>query len=369
MKRISNRDIAPKVLVAPLDWGLGHAIRCIPIIQELIAEDFIVFLAVTSKIEILLRRELPEAHFLQIPAYNIIYSRTGRGLPFKIILQLPKVFMAIQREQQWIKSLMKSQKMDIIISDNRPGLNHRDAYGIYITHQLNFATRYNLLNRLASLLHRHYIKKFNECWIPDSPDGLSGKLSNISPLPDSYHFIGPLSRFQNKKCDIKYDLAIILSGPEPQRTILENLLINQISQIHKRLIFVRGIPDEKSTITNQENLTFFNYLSKTELNDVIVQSSIVISRSGYTSIMDFARLNTKAILIPTPGQPEQEYLAEYLSKKGYFPSFSQQGFFLKEALESAEKFRFRQMNFDFNSYKNFIHQLRQKKESPLQTRR
>lgn len=168
-----------------------------------------------------------------------------------------------------------------------------------------------------------------------------------------------------EKSDVHYDIAMILSGPEPQRTIFEKILMEQAYKSTQKIIVVQGLPGAEKISNTKNQITLVNYLDATELNKVICGSSLVISRSGYTSVMDYARLNTRAVLVPTPGQPEQEYLAKYLSEQKYFMSAPQTNFSLEKVLEKSETFPFRPLKFPFDLYKSFIRDLRQKKDSPL----
>lgn len=346
----SNKKTA---LVAPLDWGLGHATRCIPIIRELMASGFEVIVAASGKPLDLLSREFPNLNFLTIDNYNIRYSKGRWGFSVKLLSQLLKILKTIKKERKWIDKVLKRQKVDIVISDNRPGIHHPSVFCIYMTHQLQIKTGNKISDWVANKAHLHYIKKFNTCWIPDlSTNGLSGSLGHPVARKINTQYINPVSRFTNITSTMQYDIAIILSGPEPQRTILEQLLMQQVEKSDKRIIVVRGLPDDKSV--PGQSTTFVNHLSAHQLNEVICNAALVISRSGYTSIMDLVKLNKKAVLIPTPGQPEQEYLAQYLAEQKYFIFKSQEKFNLEEAWNEAQNFEHSCPKINFELYKKFI---------------
>jgi UDP-N-acetylglucosamine transferase subunit ALG13 len=168
-------------------------------------------------------------------------------------------------------------------------------------------------------------------------------------------YLGPLSRLENIPAEIKYDLAIILSGPEPQRTIFEEILLKDLENNNRRVLLVRGLPENKIILkTISSSLDIYNHLPATELNRAIMQSEIIISRCGYTTVMDLVSLQKKAILVPTPGQPEQEYLADYLLKQDLLLCVKQKSFSLSMALKNAEYFSFKKITFPQTDYEKVI---------------
>lgn len=350
----------PVALVSVLDWGLGHATRCIPIINELIENNFEVIIAADGHPLMLLKSEFPNVEFLELKGYKVQYSKKGSHFAARIIAQLPKIIRQGSFERKWLKVLLKQQKIDVVISDNRPGLHNQKIHCIYITHQLNIKTGNFLADKIATYLHKRAISKFDVCWIPDAEqNGLSGDLSHKTNREIKHHFIGPLSRFisQEKKSNL-FDLSIILSGPEPQRTIFENQILQEIQGLKIKIFIARGLPNEiKSLKPEKENVIIKNHITSHEMNQLINSSKWVISRCGYSSVMDYARVGAKAILVPTPGQGEQRYLGNYLSQMHYFFVVHQKGFDLKKALHAAEKFDFAEMNFDFDAYKYYVAEL------------
>lgn len=356
---IYNQDLQPVAVISMLDWGLGHTTRCIPIINELIAQGLKVIIAAESDALKILKLEFPNAEFRHLPGYNINYSRNKRLFGLKIVAQLPRIFAKIRFEKKWLKVLLKELNVQVIISDNRPGFYHPSVHSIYITHQLNIKTGNVITNKIATYLHSYFIKKFDECWIPDAlNNGLSGDLSHRNLLINA-KFIGPLSRFKKDDRPIKtFDVSIILSGPEPQRSIFEAILLKQAQTLNKKILVVRGLPNETKEIkANSESILIKNHLSATALNDAINSSKIIVSRCGYSSVMDYARVAAKAILVPTPGQSEQEYLGNYLSAKKYFMVCTQDAINLGKDLHVAENFYFRAPDLDFTQYKSVISEL------------
>ncbi len=328
-----------RVLVAPLEWGLGHATRCIPVINELIRLNCEVFIGAEGASLALLQKEFPQLTFLPLKGYRMQYSRKKYWLPIKILLQLPGIIRSVYNEHQWLKKIIKENIIDAVISDNRFGLYHSFVPCIYITHQLTIKTGNRFTEWVAQKFHYHFINKYNTCWVPDAAGeiNLAGILSHPKRLPKiSVHYMGPLSRFEKNDAEKKYDLAIIISGPEPQRTIFENILLKELETYNGSCLFIRGLPAGAQMIKCANvRVEMHNHLSAKELNKAIEQSEIVISRSGYTTVMDLVKLKQRAILISTPGQTEQEYLASHLVNNGIFYCVEQKDFSLQEDLKKA----------------------------------
>jgi uncharacterized protein (TIGR00661 family) len=329
------------ILVAPLDWGLGHATRCIPIIKVLLTKNCTVIIAVDGAIEILLKDEFPNLLFVKLLGYNVKYSKTKALLPLKIFTQLPKIFNAINKENKWLQNIIDEYNIDYVISDNRLGLYSSKATCIYITHQLTIKSSVAFIERWMQKIHYKYINKFAECWIPDyeGENNLAGILSHPKKLPKiPIVYINPLSRFINKDLPIIYDAAIVLSGPEPQRTVFENIILNQFIKTNKKIVLVRGLPQNNVMLSiKQSNIIIYNFLNAQKLNDLLLQSNLIICRSGYSTIMDLQVLQKNAVLVPTLGQTEQEYLAKYLSKRKNYRIVEQNKFDLEKfILPSSE---------------------------------
>ena len=330
-----------KLLLAPLDWGLGHATRCVPIIRDLLNNHCEVWLAGEGSQEKLLREEFPSLPFLPLKGYSIKYSKSG--LTGKLLLQIPSILRSIKEENNWLKEQVARYSFEAVISDNRYGLYHEKLFSVFITHQLHIKSALGKWSE-GYLQRWNYklIGHFNECWVPDGEgeNNLAGELSHPDKFPSiPVKYIGPQSRFIKKDiAEIKDHLLIILSGPEPQRTILENNIIDQIVNYPGTAIIVRGLPLEKNIIPSTNTIRFFNHLSSTDLNDEILKAEFVISRSGYSSVMDIAVLQKKSILIPTSGQTEQEYLAKHLLNEQFAFCTQQNNFSLLKSIEEARKF-------------------------------
>jgi len=332
-----------KILVCPLDWGLGHATRMVPLITDLQTDGYEVVLAADNAPLTLLKKEFPNLDFIKFPSYNISYSKK---IPFllKMFLQSPKIIFGIYKEHKQLEEIISKLKIDIVISDNRFGLWSRKAYCVYVTHQIfiKLPKIFRFAEFFASWLHGCFINRYEQCWIPDNSvqNSLSGELSHKGKLPRNALFIGTLSRFRKVNYEIKKerDLIVVLSGPEPQRTVFERIVLNQLKYLNLKTLLVRGKPDEKWEQPKINNLTVVNHLPSKELAEEIEKSENIICRSGYTSIMDLFHLQRTAILVPTPQQTEQEYLAKYLKEKRWFYSVSQKKFSVETALQEIKNY-------------------------------
>jgi uncharacterized protein (TIGR00661 family) len=335
----------PRILVAPLDWGLGHATRCIPLIHLLLEQNAEVIIATDGPQAVLLQTEFPGLQVLALEGYNAKYSSSARGMTWQMLIQTPKFIRSIQNEKKWLQTIIAEQQIDAVISDNRYGLSATTIPCIFITHQLQIKSPLGkLTERIIQSRNYRYINSFSECWVPDtSGNGLGGELSHPAHKPAvPLKYMGPLSRFKKTNTPVSNNhLLFILSGPEPQRSILENKLIPQISRYGGTVTVVRGLPGNASLIPSTNMIRFYNHLPSAELNEEIEKAEYVISRSGYSTIMDLATLQKKSILIPTPGQTEQEYLAAYLYQQQFALTVAQKNFVLAKHLEAARNFTYK----------------------------
>lgn len=319
-----------RILIAPLNWGLGHATRCIPIIQQLLNDKHEVIIAADGYPLRLLQQEFPHLQYLELPSYSIHYSK-GKSQIFAMLRSIPKIVYGIIREHHQLENIIQSHNIQQVISDNRFGLWNKRIESIYMTHQLmiKMPKCLKFLESVVWLIHRSFIHRYDQCWIPDyqGDDNLSGDLSHQYPLPKNAQFIGPLSRFnsyQNKEQPSSLDpfeVVAILSGPEPQRSLFEKQIIQRYFDADERCLIVRGLPDGSNAMEFlSANLAIVSHLDTSSLAYYLQNSQKIICRSGYSSIMDLEALSClhKAELHPTPGQTEQEYLAKYLRRKLFF---------------------------------------------------
>jgi uncharacterized protein (TIGR00661 family) len=322
-------DIEGKnILIAPLNWGLGHATRCIPIIKALEKNQYTPIIASDGAALQLLQKEFPHLQALELPSYQIEYAKNGSDFKWKLLKNTPKMIEAILEERKAVKKWVKEFQLIGIISDNRLGVYNKKIQSVFITHQLNVLS--GNTSWISSKLHQQIIKKFDECWIPDfeGEPNLTGKLGHLKKSNFNLKYIGPLSRLEKENLRFKYDLMVLLSGPEPQRGILEVLLLEKLLAFNGKIIFIKGKVESKQKIEQIGHITYYNFMTSQELERAFNESKVILSRSGYTTIMDVAKLEKKAFFIPTPGQYEQEYLAKRLKKLGLVPFATQDEFTL-----------------------------------------
>jgi UDP:flavonoid glycosyltransferase YjiC (YdhE family) len=359
------------LLVAPLDWGLGHTTRCIPIISELIRQGARVIVAANPAQNALLKSEFPQIEFIEIPGYNISY-KGGILLKWGLLFRLPSILKQIKKENRWLNEFLQHHPVDAVISDNRYGLFHKTCPCVFVTHQLQiqsgidsfivskpgqavrsragiwaFVTRRcslivgRYMNRRILKWNYTHIEKFYSCWIPDLDGELSiaGLLSHPDKLPSiPVKYIGPLSRFHKSEKNIqKNTLLILLSGPEPQRTEFENILFSQLAESTIQAVVVRGLPGSGLSIPYiRDGIQIWDHLPSDALNELLNNSEYVVARSGYSTVMDLLAIKKNAILVPTPGQTEQEYLGYYLHQKKWMYTVAQKNFNLQAAIYDFE---------------------------------
>ncbi len=334
-----------RIFICPLDWGLGHAARCVPIIKHLQEKKIEVVVGAEGRHLFFLKEHFPGLEYIEFPGYRISYSKM---LPVgvRVVMQLPQMIAIIKKEHKLLREIIDDKKIDAVISDNRYGLWNEKVPCVIMTHQLNIRGR--LLNTSASKTTHTYIRHFDECWIPDyiGEGNLSGTLSH--PIPEGINgkYLGPLSRFESasdqKKKIIKYDLLVILSGPEPQRSKLEEIILKQLKPLTSlKAIVIQGLPGNELKQSGLKNIEIVPHLADKEFEDAVNRSEVVLCRAGYSTLMDLYAIGwKKSIFIPTPGQTEQEYLGKLMQEKGMAVMFHQNRFSLKDALEKAKQLSF-----------------------------
>ena len=354
-----------RILISPLDWGLGHASRIIPLINRYIEQGDYVIIAGSGLSLSLLEKQFPSLQSIEIPSFKMKYS-AGKSQVWAVIKAFPKLVYYSIKEHKALKRIVEEENIDFIISDNRFGLYHKRVSSAYITHQLTIKLPrpWGFLEPFVAFVHRCIIKKFTECWVPDFKEAehsLAGELSHPAKLPRNVKYIGILSRFSKRctpygratdgititqaspvhrtsdtclqsritpygreniitDCVLAYSqnssLLTILSGAEPQRTIFEKELLASLQENpHENIILVQGKIEAEQKVSKVGKITVYNYMNTEQLQEHILKANEIICRSGYSSIMDLHALGKlkNATLIPTPGQSEQEYLAEYIS--------------------------------------------------------
>lgn len=319
------------ILVCPLNWGLGHATRDIPIIRSYLQQGYRVVVASEANIIQLLQQEVAGIETDYFSGVHITYS-SGNNQLWKLVQQLPSALFWLIREKQITAKLVKKYNPVCIISDNRYGVRHSKVKSVIITHQLMLKMPNGLgwLEKPFHCLIQLLVSRFSECWIPDNPlpESLAGDLTHRYKLPKNARLIGPLSRFA-LSCDEPLELKtteqyapvllVILSGPEPQRTILQEIISEKAMAENVKTLIIAGKPESQPVLSdNSDNLQILPHLKSEQLRHLIIKTPYVLCRSGYTTLMDLWQINKRAIVIPTPGQTEQEYLAGYHHQKNHF---------------------------------------------------
>ncbi|HWS59639.1 MAG TPA: glycosyltransferase [Flavobacterium sp.] len=326
------------ILIAPLNWGLGHATRCIPIIKALQENNYIPIIASDGIALELLQKEFPYVQTLKLPSYQIKYAKNGKNFKWKLLKNFPEMIKAIWKEEKKVRKWIKKYDIDGIISDNRLGVFSKKIPSVYLTHQLNVMS--GNTTWFTSILHQYIIKKHNECWVPDLEGipNLTGKLGHIVNPDFKVKYIGPLSRMHKKEIPKQFDLMVILSGPEPQRGLLEEKLKIEIQNYNGNVVFIKGIIEKEQKKEQIKNVSFFNFMNSRQLEQTFNESDTVLCRSGYTTIMDLVKLEKKVFFIPTPGQYEQEYLAKKLKEENQVP-YAKQDDFRIENLKEIDNYK------------------------------
>lgn len=336
--------------MAPLDWGLGHATRCVPVIRGLLAAEAEVVIAADGSPLHLLRNEFPELEFLEFAGYDISYPDSG-SMALKMLLETPKILKKIKWEQGELQRIVDEHNIDGVVSDNRFGLHSDKVPCVFMTHQIHIQAPV-----FKGALYRKnlsYIKHYDECWIPDFEGGenLSGALSHNVKMPENAFYIGPLSRLAemgsgSSSSGTYGKVVVLISGPEPQRSAFEQLVIAEVSKRNDPVLILRGKPGDDMLPPVRDHIEMKNHMESEALAQELKAASWVLCRPGYSSLMDLASIGAKAVFIPTPGQTEQEYLARFHQEKGHYFSQSQHAFNYAEASAEVHKYAGIKSTFD-----------------------
>ncbi len=327
-----------RIFIGVLDWGLGHATRCMPMIDRFIAQDKEVVLGSNGRALSLFRRTYPKLLTLELPPYQMTYTR-GNQQTGHIIKQVPRLLGTIRKEHQVMKSYVEKYDIHTIISDNRYGIWHSAIPSVFITHQLSpvLPSSISFLRPWVHAIHKRFIGKFDECWIPDlaGETNLSGSLGHVKHMAPNFFYIGLLSRFYGVPYPEKYtmhelrgkkpDILVVISGPEPQRSMLEEKVLSQAKKISNWVWIVGGKTESNDIFVDEKHSVIqLAFLGTQDLCKALQEADWIISRSGYSSLMDYEALGlTNVVLVPTPGQTEQEYLGEKLHREGKYITFDQ----------------------------------------------
>jgi uncharacterized protein (TIGR00661 family) len=348
-----------KVLFGLCAWGIGHATRSLPLIKKLISEGNEVTIATSGRALRLLKNELgKQVKYITFPAFPNPYTHT-KFFVLKFSLYLPSIIAAISRERLKVSKLVSKYGYDMIISDHAYGFNSKKIPSYLIIHQIRFILPRKLrkVETFTETFNKLITQGFSKVLILDfEKKGLSGDLSHNLNLFNKKKicYMGPTSSFERKSVKKDIDYLISISGPEPQRTIFEEKVLEQIQYLKGKIVVTTGKPEKKSKKV-KGNVTIYNYLTSEERENLLSRAKMVISRSGYSTVCDVAEVGAKAFFIPTPQQTEQEYLAKYLEEKGWFYSKSQADFNLVKDLKKAEKFSsYPKKDFTRKSVKTFM---------------
>ncbi|HAG15596.1 MAG TPA: hypothetical protein DCG69_03600 [Bacteroidales bacterium] len=350
-------DKRKRIFISPLDWGLGHASRLIPVIA-LAKQQGEVFLGVDERTAAYYKEFFPDIIQIPLKGYRIRYAE--KNFYTQLVMQIPRIKLAIFREYFQLKKLVKKYAIDVVISDSRFGLHNRKTRNYIISHQLNIIYPKNLriFGKALSAVNRFLLNQFTACLIPDTHNHIFAGQLSINPAIRNQHFIGLLSRFSllNKRplSVQKFQFVFVLSGPEPQRSILENIFVEQLLNTQYTALIISGQPEKSNSERLSPNILKVSHLQLEEFADVLLNADIVFSRSGYSSVMDYAYLGLKKVVfVPTPKQTEQEYLALKYSQERICYSCEQQNFSLPHCIQKIKDFR------GFEEYKSLARETTQ----------
>lgn len=344
-----------KVLVAPLDWGLGHATRCIPVVREFLRQGAQVELAVVQSNACLLRGAFPELRQRLAPSYNIVYPKNGYNMGLWLVKNGIHLNTVGRFEHKYVEELQSRCHYDLILSDNRFGFFSKKAKSIYMTHQrrIAFPKALSSFEPVGQMWHSIVMGRFNEIWVPDYEEapGLAGGMSHVSRSPKPLKFVGPLSRFSKMNFDCadgrnvageqgakpRYKFVAVVSGVEPARGRFEHLLKQAFAKIPGNHVIIQGRPAAGVNSWTEGNIQFYTHLPDAEFADVVRNSEWLVSRGGYSTVMDMAYLGAKCVFVPTPGQYEQDVLAKDLSRSCYANRISERKLSAESLMSMVEK--------------------------------
>ena len=315
-----------KVIYAVCEWGLGHATRSLPVIRKLIKEGHEVSIISEGRSLELLKKELGDniSEYISIPGYPMLLSENSRQFMAKSAIYWPNFIRRMVRGLATLTKILKNRECNLIISDGRYDMYSKEIPSYFISHQMRIMNplRMQMFERGSEIFNLFFFKRYRGVIIPDfKEDSLSGDLShNLNRIDENeLHYVGVLSDFEKKGKTKDIDYLASISGPEPQRTMFEKKILNQIDNLSGKIVVTLG-KTEGTEEFKDKDIETYSFLSKERREDILNRSKMVISRSGYSTILDLAVIGCKALMVPTPGQIEQEYLGKYHNKKGYFHS-------------------------------------------------
>ena len=349
-----------RILFIILNWGLGHATRCIPLIKAL-TESHTITIASAGRSLDLLREEFPDLDCFESTDYEVRASKFKTWLIPSIGLQIPQILGRILEEKRLIKKLVREYKIDMIVSDSCYGAYSRLAPTFFITHQLRFPLPKSLHKTefLSEWFNYFFFKKYKYIFVLDTRDriNLTGKLSHkglVSRL-DKLVYLGILSSIYPENSGQDIDVLISVSGPEPARTLFEKIILSQIEKMEGKIVVTLGKPERSGQFEKIGNAIIYSHINRKKMNEYMNRAKLIICRSGYSTIMELLSLRKKAILIPTPGQTEQEYLAAHLKELNLFHSLEQRDLDLPSEINQGLKILTSQLpDIQINDTRTFL---------------
>ncbi|MFZ0391883.1 MAG: glycosyltransferase family protein [Calditrichia bacterium] len=329
------------ILFAILDMGLGHATRSLPVIRRLQKDNHRLFLASSGRALQFLKQEMPDAAFLKLPSYGFQYLSRGVSL-LHLGSQVPHFLRAVRAEQRLVEKWIGEYNIRRVISDHRYGCFSREVPAYFISHQLRFAAprHFYPLEFTGAWFNDQFHRRFSAVLVPDLPfqggGFICGRLARPFKVGKKYCYCGPLSSINPEEgAKQEIDLFISISGPEPQRTVLEEIIRQQLPALKGNIVMALGKPESVEVKRFSECITIYDHPARRQMQQLLNRSRMVVCRSGFSTLMELAVLGKPALLIPTPGQTEQLYLSRRLAKKGWFLSKDQNNLDLPTALKEA----------------------------------
>ena len=353
-----------KILVAPLDWGLGHATRCVPIVKEFLRQGAEVELAVVKANAGFFREVFPELRQRVAPGYNVVYPKYGFNMALWLLKNSAHLNAVMRYEKRYAEEMVERHGYDVLFSDNRFAFFSKKAYSVYMTHQrrIAFPPAVAALEGVGVRWHRARMRNFDEVWVPDveSAPGYAGALSHLPSLRGAENapkvkFVGPLSRFDEVVGSLKtsgldagelpagslkagkYRVVAVISGVEPARTQFENRLRDILRDVPGNHLMILGKPQAPRRRWTEGNIEFVTHLPTGDFASAVRNADWVISRGGYSTVMDMAYLGAKCVFVPTPGQYEQVVLARDLATAGYAVSIPANRLSVESLLDAFNK--------------------------------
>lgn len=331
------------VLISPLNWGLGHASRDVPVIRELLRNHHEVTIAAGGNALQLLQREFPSCRCIDFPDYPLANNK-GRFFFPRFTAHVPALIKALSEERKNLSRILAENDYDLIISDSRPGVYSGCVPSVQISHQVHQSFPFIVwpIELIALYVNGRGFKKFNSVIIPDNPPGpnsLAGKLSRTTGTGTKKisYYSGILASIPKVSSQKKTDFLFLISGMEPQRTALEKILLPQVKDLPGKKVVLLGKPSDTRVTEADDDTMVYSYVTYQEKAELMSGSKFIVCRSGYTTMMDLAEIGLKSgLFIPTPGQWEQEYLSSYYRRMGWFTSREQGGLHLVKEIEAAE---------------------------------